>query len=130
MKSLLILKILLKKRMQFNKNDKILVVAAHPDDEVLGCGGNISSLAKKGIKIRVVFLSEGVSSRYDRDVVNETINKEIKLRQSNAYKSLKVLDIKKTNIFFENLFKKFHLLKLFFVILPFTSSKGIFFSLI
>ena len=98
MKSLLILKILLKKRMQFNKNDKILVVAAHPDDEVLGCGGTISSLAKKGIKIRVVFLSEGVSSRYDRDVVNETINKEIKLRQSNAYKSLKVLDIKKTNI--------------------------------
>ena len=51
--------------MQFNKKDKILIIAAHPDDEVLGCGGTISSLRNKGVETRIVFLSEGVSSRFN-----------------------------------------------------------------
>ena len=51
--------------MQFNKKDKILIIAAHPDDEVLGSGGTISSLNQKGIHIQILFLSEGVSSRFD-----------------------------------------------------------------
>lgn len=41
----------------------VLVVAAHPDDEVLGCGGTISKLSRKGAKVHVAFLADGVSSR-------------------------------------------------------------------
>tara|TARA_B100001057_G_scaffold492527_1_gene585082 strand:+ start:313 stop:987 length:675 start_codon:yes stop_codon:yes gene_type:complete len=44
------------------KNKKILIVAAHPDDEILGCGGTILKL-KKTNKFKVVFLTNGVSSR-------------------------------------------------------------------
>ena len=51
--------------MQFNLKDKVIIVASHPDDEVLGCGGTIASLCRKGISVRVVFLAEGVSSRYN-----------------------------------------------------------------
>ena len=40
--------------MNFKK--KILIFAAHPDDEVIGCGGTIAKLKKMGIKFTFVFL--------------------------------------------------------------------------
>jgi LmbE family N-acetylglucosaminyl deacetylase len=42
---------------------KTLVLAAHPDDEILGCGGTIARLRKAGEEVRVVILGEGVTSR-------------------------------------------------------------------
>ena len=42
---------------------EILVIAAHPDDEVLGCGGVIARHARAGDKVRVVIMAEGVTSR-------------------------------------------------------------------
>jgi LmbE family N-acetylglucosaminyl deacetylase len=44
--------------------NSILVVAAHPDDEILGCGGTITRLAREGHEVRIVILAEGMSSRY------------------------------------------------------------------
>ena len=43
----------------------ILVIAAHPDDELLGCGGTISKLLSRGCAIKVLFLGEGSSCRFD-----------------------------------------------------------------
>ena len=40
---------------------KILVVAAHPDDEVLGCGGSLIKFNKQGYKIQCIFLADGES---------------------------------------------------------------------
>jgi len=42
---------------------KILVVAAHPDDEVLGCGGTIARHAHEGDEVHVLIVGEGVTSR-------------------------------------------------------------------
>ncbi len=42
---------------------RILVVAAHPDDEVLGCGGTIARLSSMGHRLRILFLGDGVTSR-------------------------------------------------------------------
>lgn len=44
----------------------VLVIAAHPDDEVLGCGGTIARLAREGHDVFISILGEGVSSRYPR----------------------------------------------------------------
>jgi LmbE family N-acetylglucosaminyl deacetylase len=43
----------------------ILVVAAHPDDEVLGCGGTIRRLVNEGKEVCVLILGEGATSRGD-----------------------------------------------------------------
>lgn len=42
---------------------KILVVAAHPDDEVLGCGATVAGLVKAGAEAYTLILGEGVTSR-------------------------------------------------------------------
>ncbi|MBI4617576.1 MAG: PIG-L family deacetylase [Planctomycetes bacterium] len=44
---------------------RVLVVAAHPDDEVLGCGGTVARWAEEGREIGVWILGEGVTSRYE-----------------------------------------------------------------
>jgi LmbE family N-acetylglucosaminyl deacetylase len=45
---------------------KVLVVAAHPDDETLGVGGTIARHALAGDEVWVCLLSEGASSRHDK----------------------------------------------------------------
>lgn len=41
----------------------MLVVAAHPDDEILGCGATIARLATEGWEIHILILAEGETSR-------------------------------------------------------------------
>jgi LmbE family N-acetylglucosaminyl deacetylase len=41
----------------------VLIVAAHPDDEVLGCGGTIARLSNDGVDVHVLILADGESSR-------------------------------------------------------------------
>jgi N-acetylglucosamine malate deacetylase 1 len=71
-----------------SKNKSLLVVAAHPDDEVLGCGGTIAKFKKKGFTINILFLSDGVSSR---KISKKTYIKEIKIRRNACLKACKIL---------------------------------------
>lgn len=43
--------------------DTIMVVAAHADDEALGCGGTLARLTAEGAQIHVAFMADGVFSR-------------------------------------------------------------------
>ena len=46
----------------------VLVVAAHPDDEVLGCGGTIARHSDAGDIVHILFMSDGVLSRINRNI--------------------------------------------------------------
>ena len=48
-----------------------LVIAAHPDDEVLGCGGVMALHARAGDSVTVVIVCEGESLRYGAEGVQQ-----------------------------------------------------------
>ncbi len=72
-------------------NNSVLILAAHPDDEVLGCGGTIAKLAMQGARIHVAFLADGVLSRYGK--IEEQKN-EITARRAAAKMACDILGVK------------------------------------
>ncbi|MEK7478401.1 MAG: PIG-L family deacetylase [Patescibacteria group bacterium] len=78
--------------MKQTKN-KVLVVAAHPDDEVLGCGATIARHADEGDEVWVLILVEGVTSRIGGS--KEEDNKELDALRGSAKKANEVLGVKR-----------------------------------
>lgn len=81
------------------KNKRILVIAAHPDDEILGCSATIAKLVQDGYEAFTLILGEGVTSRDD---IRDTIvrEKEIKDLKKQIYQANQVIGVKEC--FIEN----------------------------
>jgi len=60
--------------MPKDPSKRILVVAAHPDDEVLGCGATIARYISSGSRVLVLLLGMGLRSRRDERNSEEKIN--------------------------------------------------------
>lgn len=82
--------------MNQEKNNKILVIAAHPDDEVLGCGGTIAKYIQDN-DVYVAILGEGVSSRYNQR--EEAKKEELLSLQKQSQEVGRFLGVKE-NLFF------------------------------
>lgn len=81
--------------------NRILIVAAHPDDETLGCGGTIAKYTKEGDKVYCLFLGRGKASRfYPNKSDSQKTKKEQTILEKEARKAAKILGISK--IFFED----------------------------
>lgn len=53
--------------------NKILVIAAHPDDELLGCGGTIAKHSLAGDQVYTLIVCEGESLRYQGQNINQSV---------------------------------------------------------
>ena len=70
----------------------ILVVAAHPDDEVIGCGGTIARHSFEGDRVDILIMSEGARSRVAAD------DAEVKALADSANKAATILKAKPPKI--------------------------------
>ncbi len=57
--------------MSTRSPSRVLVIAAHPDDEVLGCGGTVALHARAGDEVHTAIACEGESLRYGRAGVGQ-----------------------------------------------------------
>jgi LmbE family N-acetylglucosaminyl deacetylase len=72
-------------------SQSVLILAAHPDDEVLGCGGAIAKLTAQGATIHVAFLADGVFSRSGQSSEQQ---EELYTRRAAAKKACNILKVK------------------------------------
>lgn len=72
---------------------KILIIAAHPDDEVLGCGATMAKHANNGDEVHVVILVEGITSR-DGKRSREKRNTDLLQLAKSANKANSILGVK------------------------------------
>ena len=71
---------------------RILIIASHPDDETLGCGGLISKLKKQGADFFVLFIGEGSTCRFKDPSSKEALS-SIENRNFCAKKTMEFLGI-------------------------------------
>ena len=79
---------------------RILDIAAHPDDEILGCGGLISKYQSRGVIFKILIIGEGSTCRFTDPSCADGLA-AIKQRNAFAIKALKTLSV--NNIEFNNL---------------------------
>jgi LmbE family N-acetylglucosaminyl deacetylase len=71
-------------------SNSVLIVAAHADDEVLGCGGAIAKHISEGDDVHVLIIADGVTARHQEYGIKKNL-KEIVSRENLAKKACKLL---------------------------------------
>ena len=82
--------------MNINSQDRVLIIAAHPDDEILGCGGFLSKYAGE-VEFSIIFIAEGDSCRFEDPELTPLILKTINHREECAKKALNQFNITDIN---------------------------------
>lgn len=70
---------------------KILVLAAHPDDEILGAGGSMAKWSKQGHQIQIVIAATGLTSRSVSP--DQTAKSDLERLQQDAAKATRIVGV-------------------------------------
>lgn len=75
---------------------KVLVIAAHPDDEILGMGGSIKKLTRSGHNVKILIMATGITSRLSlNSKIDTATKKQLKQLHNDAKKASKILGVTK-----------------------------------
>ena len=107
----------------------VLIIAAHPDDEVLGMGGTIAKHASRHDNVTIIYMATGITARRESSEQKHTIKnipkkiqedwqQEIEKLRRDAKKSARLLKVKNIKFFDfpDNEMDGIHLLKVVKVI--------------
>src|SRR4030065_2216815 len=73
---------------------KVLVLAPHPDDETLGCGGTIALYVLNGAEVQSAIISDG--GKISNEFTDEEIN-IVTMRKKESLAAAKILGIQQTH---------------------------------
>jgi len=76
-------------------NRDALIIAPHPDDDIIGCGGMIALKKALAAKVDVLFITRGELALQSRGVSNSAVSKA---RTSCAIRALSILGVEETRI--------------------------------
>ena len=78
--------------INLSSSARIMVITAHPDDEILGCGATINKWVNSGAEAFALILGTGIASRCGND--KTTLSKDIENLQKNAKESAEIIGYK------------------------------------
>jgi LmbE family N-acetylglucosaminyl deacetylase len=72
---------------------RVLVVGAHPDDEILGAGGTLARHVLRGHQVHAVVVSEGASSRYPAEMLGTLEKQARRAAETIGFVSARLCDL-------------------------------------
>lgn len=91
----------------FKKSDRLLILAPHPDDEAIACGGVIQQAKKSGAEIKIVYLTNGDHNQFAFIVYEKRLTFRKgeflhmgQVRSKEAIKAMKLLGLSPSNLVF------------------------------
>lgn len=91
----------------FKKGERVLILAPHPDDEVIGCAGVIQQALKAGARVKIIYLTNGDHNKlafivYEKRITirrGEFVHMG-RVRQKEAVKAMKFLGLSENDLVF------------------------------
>jgi len=91
----------------FKKTDRVLILAPHPDDEAIACGGVIQQALEAGAQVKVVYLTNGDHNQFAFIVYEKRITFRQgefihmgEVRQKEAKAAMALLGLSENNLIF------------------------------
>ncbi len=95
------------KNIEIKENEKVIIFAPHPDDEILGCAGLISSILEKNGNVWIVYLTNGDHNQLvfklykKKPILNPSDYIKLgEIRRKESIKANEILGVDKKNLIF------------------------------